>query len=116
MGTHPEKKLFQKDQVIFTEGDLADKGYIIVSGKVELTKQGISGPRVVAALSNNAIFGEMAFFDERKRLVTAKALEPVECFVVDEQAFQAQLQSASPFIKALIRLMVQSYKKEISNR
>ena len=111
------KILFPKGKIIFTEGALAEKAYIILSGHVELTKETKTGEsRTVNTLGENAIFGELALFDENKRLVTATAVDDVECMEISEQAFQNQLKNTPTFIKGLLRLMVRSYKKELATR
>ena len=58
-----------KDEVILEEGDETDDAYIILDGVIEVTKKG----KVVATLTENNIFGEIAMVDQRPRTATCTA-------------------------------------------
>ncbi len=69
-----EFSLERKDanQVIFSEGDLGDKFYIIVAGVVEVSyfDKLIGQIKVIATLSDGDYFGEIALIYNRKRNAT----------------------------------------------
>lgn len=56
---------FGKDDIVFNQGDIADKCYIISRGKVDVIIQGSSGSEnVIAQLGVGQIFGEIGILDQ----------------------------------------------------
>ena len=67
---------FEKEEIIFHEGDIGDYLYIITKGKVEVLKN-IDGKNTpVATLVQGEYFGEMALMNQRTRSATIRCLEP----------------------------------------
>jgi len=65
---------YEKDEVIFREGDSGDKMYLIQSGAVEITKNLGGEETVLAVLGPGEFFGEMALIDPQPRSATGKAV------------------------------------------
>ncbi|MBG0777444.1 MAG: cyclic nucleotide-binding domain-containing protein [Desulfovibrionaceae bacterium] len=86
---------------LITEGDQGDEMFILVRGRVRISKSMIikgmklplaelENPRkVLATLEGNAcpIFGEMALLDRDIRSATVEVLEPSEFLVTDRERF-----------------------------
>ena len=72
-----KKAHYRKYDLIFTEGSPGDCAYMIDKGRILIISgKNIHGKhKVLAVLSTNAIFGEMALIDEDVRTATAFALE-----------------------------------------
>jgi CRP/FNR family cyclic AMP-dependent transcriptional regulator len=67
---------YAKDEVIYLDGDVATKVFLIASGKVKIATAPESGEeRVKSILGKGELFGEMALFGEEKRSEIAVALE-----------------------------------------
>jgi CRP-like cAMP-binding protein len=79
-------------EIIFKEGDEAHQLFIIKSGEVRIQ----SGNRMLAELSTNHIFGEMALIDDAPRSATAMAKTDVELVPISEKQFLF-LVSQTPF-------------------
>ena len=79
-------------EVIFKEGDAADRLFVVKSGEVAIR----SGNRTLAELSTNHIFGEMALIDDAPRSATAVARTDVELVPISEKQFLF-LVSQTPF-------------------
>lgn len=71
------------DQVIFSAGQPGDAMYVVLSGKVKLTK----GESVVAELARGAHFGEMALVDRSVRSLGATATEGTRLVVIHRKDF-----------------------------
>jgi len=81
MGT---MELYQKDEIIYFEGDTADKFFLIKSGRVRLFLSSIEGNELsLAILGENTVFGESSYFGNSPRLTSVSALTDVELFSVD---------------------------------
>ena len=79
-------------EIIFKEGDEAQQLFVIKSGEVAIQ----SGNRMLAELSTNHIFGEMALIDDAPRSATAVAKTDVELVAISEKQFLF-LVSQTPF-------------------
>jgi CRP/FNR family cyclic AMP-dependent transcriptional regulator len=79
-------------EIIFKEGDKAEQLFVIKSGEVAIQ----SGNRMLAELSTNTIFGEMALIDDAPRSATAVAKTDVELVPISEKQFLF-LVSQTPF-------------------
>ncbi len=69
------ERVFRKGDVIFREGDAADRLYVVASGVVEVTKASPAGgrPLRLARLERGEVLGEIATFDGGPRSATATA-------------------------------------------
>ena len=84
---------FQPDAVIFTEGDLADALFVILSGDVELTLHGAS----LGMEGEGSIIGEMAMLDSAPRRSTAVARSAVRLARLDRAQFQKLIRENAEF-------------------
>ena len=68
-----------KGDVLFHEGDLEDRLYIVVSGKIKLGRSGSAGrENLLAVLGPGQMFGELSVFDPGPRSTTATAVTACE--------------------------------------
>ena len=83
------------DEIIIQEDSPADTFFIIVSGKVAISKRFEDGEEMVLAVhSSGDFFGEMALLDERPRSASARALEPATLLEISRSDFETLLQKA----------------------
>ena len=73
---------------IFQYGDAGDKLFILLEGKVRISRE-ISGmgEEALAVLGPGEVFGEMALFDESPRSADARAHERCRLLVIEKEAF-----------------------------
>ena len=75
-------------EVIFREGDLADRMYFIVNGTVEVVRTLEGKEIVLARLGTGDFFGEMAFFaSDGRRTATVRTSSAVELQVLGKENF-----------------------------
>ena len=73
---------------IFQYGQPGDKLYIILEGKVRISREvGGMGEEALAVLGAGEVFGEMALLDESPRSADAKAHERCRLLVITKDAF-----------------------------
>ncbi len=74
---------------IFQHGDLGDKLYIIVDGRVRISRDipGM-GEEALAVLGPGAVFGEMALLDDSPRSADARVHERCRLLTVSKDAFE----------------------------
>jgi CRP-like cAMP-binding protein len=68
-----ERVAFERDQILFRQGDAGDAAYIIVEGEVDVLVDTPAGPLAVATLGKNAFFGEIAILCDIPRTATMRA-------------------------------------------
>ncbi len=86
---------FERDEVIFKEGDPGEELYLILNGKVRISRHlsGVgTGEEALAILEPTQAFGEMAVIeDEVVRSATATAHGPCSMLLIRKKAFQRLL-------------------------
>jgi|TARA_B100000959_G_scaffold287468_1_gene372524 CRP-like cAMP-binding protein len=96
------KTIFKnKGEVILTEGEETDDAYIILDGEVEVTKKG----KVVATLTENSIFGEIALVDQRPRTATCTAKTQCKLGHVTRENYTTLLKVRPDAINPLLRIV-----------
>ncbi|GAC1548145.1 MAG: hypothetical protein NVS3B10_11810 [Polyangiales bacterium] len=78
--------------VIFKHGDVGEKLYVIVEGRVRITResQGM-GEEALAVLAPGDVFGEMALLDDAPRSATARVHERARLLAIHRDAFEDML-------------------------
>src|SRR6202453_3874863 len=74
---------------IFQYGDPGDKLFIILEGKVRISREVAGmGEEALAVLGPGQVFGEMALLDEAPRSADARAHERCRLLVITKDAFE----------------------------
>ncbi|MEO8539360.1 MAG: Crp/Fnr family transcriptional regulator [bacterium] len=80
---------FNAGSTIFHEGDAGDALYVVVDGRVRISRLSGSGSEATLALVGKGdCFGEFALFDSRPRSATATAMQATRTFVVSREDFR----------------------------
>jgi CRP/FNR family transcriptional regulator/CRP/FNR family cyclic AMP-dependent transcriptional regulator len=87
--------------LIMSEGEQAVAFYVVVSGKIEVSK----GGHPLNTLGKGDFFGEMSLVDGRPRAVTLKALEDTECLVMARWDFMAELQNDAHMAASMLQTL-----------
>ncbi len=100
--TNGPKKI-EKDHYLFREGDPPDAMYVIKSGKFAVVKTKQTSEIMLAEIGPGAMVGEMAFFDNKPRSASVKALKDSEVIALPYKALHAQFQNFPEWCKAIMR-------------
>ena len=76
---------FNKDDIIYKEGDIGNFFYIIFKGKIEATSE---KNNIIKYYGEWDCFGELSLINQQKREENIKCLEDVELFSIDGIAFR----------------------------
>ena len=107
-----ETVTFSKGDVIFEQGALADRAYIIHKGIVMVTSSRGGQEIVVDALRRGDFVGEMALVDDKPRSATAIAGEETVCAVITKEELDASLSQSDLLVYALIKLLTHRLRKQ----
>lgn len=101
-----ERPLVRGD-VLFSEGDVADSLYLVVSGRVAIAIRNPIDQRetVVALMDSGDLFGEMSLLDEGSRSAMARALEPSVVFVIPFDPVAKAFRSDPALLWGVCRLL-----------
>jgi alkyl hydroperoxide reductase subunit AhpC len=92
-----EKVSFQRGEVIVSEGDVADRFYVIVRGEVAITRRTSEGEEMpLATLGPGQFFGEVGILAETRRTATVRAVDDVELLSLAWSTFQEALEQSDP--------------------
>src|SRR6185369_8550547 len=112
LATFSNEELYDRDETVFHEGDKGDKLYIVLGGKVRISKQipGV-GEEALAILNRGDFFGEMALIDDNAvRAADARAHTDGTTVLsitreVLKEIISVDVESAYQFLSILCRIL-----------
>ena len=103
-------KKLEQGHYLFREGDPPDAMYVVKSGKLNVLKTKNTSEIILAELNPGAMVGEMAFFDDKPRSASVKAVKESEVIVLPYKALRAQFAGFPEWAKAIMRTVNQSLR------
>ncbi len=98
---------YPAEKVIYLEGDRPDSMYMVISGKVRLSR---SGQEVMVA-GEQDVFGTWALFDDEPRVATATTLEETRVLRIDQEDFVDLLADYVAITQSVLKTMVKRLRK-----
>jgi len=92
-----QMQYYQAEHVVFNEGDPGDVMYIIKRGKVQVIRDNT----ILAVLSDNSFFGEMALVSDEPRNATVKTVTDLEVLTLNKDDFRKLLET-KPSIASIV--------------
>lgn len=96
-----EEVEYEADSIIFKEEEISDSMYVVVEGKVKLTRDG----QDVMTAEKKDVFGTWALFDDEPRIVTATALEITQLLRIDKEEFVDLLADHVAITQSILKTM-----------
>ena len=113
------RRHFDRDEIVFREGDPGDSLHLIESGTFAVQVSGPAGDRAtVNVLSSGGFFGELALLQDPafpRRTATVVALAPAATLIVTGTAFTA-LRAAHPAVERLVVAALAHRVEDLSSR
>ena len=101
LGTAVVPRTYAEGKEIVKEGEQAVAFFVIVRGKVAVTKGGTQ----LAVKGAGGYFGDMALLDGYPRSTSVVALEDTECLAMTHWDFNAELRSNPSMAHSLLRAL-----------
>lgn len=98
-------------KVLAREGDLGREFFVLESGRVEATRNGVR----VGTLDAGNFFGEMALLDRQLRTATVTATEPCDLLVLTAREF-LQVVETMPSVDRKIITVLAGRLRDLENR
>jgi CRP/FNR family transcriptional regulator, cyclic AMP receptor protein len=103
---------YDRGDMIFREGEPAERLFLIKEGRVKLT---ITSPRggelLIAMLGRGQIFGELAVIDRGPRAMLARAMEPAQIYALAADVFWTLLENRPALARRLLELMARRLRR-----
>ena len=96
-----EEVEYEADSIVFKEEEISDSMYVVVEGKVKLTRDG----QDVMTAEKKDVFGTWALFDDEPRIVTATALESTQLLCIDKEEFVDLLADHVAITQSILKTM-----------
>jgi CRP-like cAMP-binding protein len=103
IGSIAREVTMEKGRVIFSEDDISDAMYVVVSGRVRLDKAG----REILIVSAGQSFGTWALFDIQPRLMTATSLADVHLLKIHSEDFYELLSDHDDITPVIFRAVIE---------
>lgn len=94
-------KNYDNGEIIFRDGDVGDSMFIVLEGKISITK----GDKEIALLDKGASLGEMALLDNENRSANAIAKEDSILLKINQDVFYELMESNADIMKQIIKLL-----------
>jgi NADH dehydrogenase len=81
---------FEPGQLVFSEGELGDRVYILLSGRAEVVRRrpnGAAGEQILTVLGPGECFGEMALLESAPRNASIRCVEPMTVLSIPKREF-----------------------------
>ncbi len=99
-------RTLKENEIVFKLGDPADCMYIVRKGKLKVYFTKGTEEVQLALLVDGAIVGEMAFFDNKPRSASVKALAPTEVTVITKADFDKLLTQVPKWMVSMMQSLV----------
>jgi CRP-like cAMP-binding protein len=107
---HPVR--YGRGEMVFREGEPAERLFLIQSGRVKLTIASPEGQELlIAVLGRGQIFGELAVIDRGPRAMNARAMEEAQLFALDADVFWTVLENRPTLARRLLELMARRLRR-----
>jgi len=106
------RKVFSKGNVILMEDEIGSALFIIINGKVKVSRLDETGREVILSiLGPGEVFGEMSLLDGLKRSATVSALTDTEVLIIYRDDFLNLLNKHPQIAISLLRELTQRLRK-----
>jgi CRP-like cAMP-binding protein len=97
---------YQKNQIIFEEGQLGNIGYLVKTGEVTIYKIINDEKKILSKLGPGEIFGEMCIVNESPRTAFAEATEDCDLVIIDKTTLFGLLKKSPKMIQSITILLM----------
>ena len=109
---HTHGVLLPRGEQLFSEGDLGDCLYLVITGKVKLTRTAPDGREsLVSVHGPGDMFGELAMFDPTYRTSAATAVTDARLAVIAHEDLRAVLTTRPAVSLLLLRSLAQRLRR-----
>lgn len=102
----PIVQRYAKGDVIVSEGIISNNAYVVLSGKVQVSKKVEKKTVVINVLKEGDVFGEMGLVSKALRSANVSAMEDVTIGVIDRDTFENLLKNLPEDVQGIMKALV----------
>jgi len=102
----PIHQRYSDKDVIVSEGIKSNNAYVVLSGKVHVTKKVDKKTIVIGTLGEGEVFGEMGLISESVRSASVIAIGDVVVGIIGKELFEQQLKNLPEDFSAVLTALV----------
>lgn len=110
---HVDTRIYQQGDIVFSEGDVSDYGYIIEDGEIEIFTHIGDQRRVLNILMPGSLFGELALVDRQPRTASALATKRTTLTLVTQQQVDERIRDADPILRMMLYVVMKHFRQEV---
>ena len=103
-----QEEEIENGTIIFNEGDIGDRMYIIYKGQIRIHK----GSTTLAILKEKEVFGELSLLDSETRSASATANTDCFLFKIDQEPFYELIETRPEVAKGFIKILCQRLRAQ----
>ncbi|MEW6558224.1 MAG: cyclic nucleotide-binding domain-containing protein [Elusimicrobiota bacterium] len=104
---------FKKNDVIFKQGELGDRLYIVKDGMVRIFIIDNDDDHTIAVMKPGDIFGELALYDTQPRSAYSSALTSATLLVITREKFEELKKKNSQVASKVLQIMLKVLSKRL---
>ena len=106
-------EIFKKDDIIFKQGDIGDRLFIVQDGMVRIFIIDRDNEETIAVMKQGDIFGELSLYDTQPRSAHSSALTVTSLLAISREKFD-ELKNKNPQIASKIfQIMLKIISKRL---
>jgi CRP/FNR family cyclic AMP-dependent transcriptional regulator len=103
---------YGRGEMIFREGEPAERLFLIDAGRVKLSTASPSGQELlIGVLGRGQIFGELEVIDRGPRAMDARAMEESNVYALDSDMFWTMMENRPNLARRLLQLMARRLRR-----
>jgi len=106
----PIHQRYSDGDVIITEGIMSNNAYVVLKGKVKISKKVDKKIVSVGTLKEGDVFGEMGLISQSVRSANISAIGDVTVGVIDKETFEGVMNNLPEDLKPIILSLVERLK------
>jgi len=111
MGRIVSRENYKDGQVIVKEGAFGEGTYVVLSGKVSISKKVGEENVGIAELQQNDVFGEISFIDRESRSASVTAVGEVQVGLLDKDFLENEINKTSSEFRGILKALAERLRK-----
>jgi CRP/FNR family cyclic AMP-dependent transcriptional regulator len=116
LSDHLDRQDVTRGDVLFREGDVGDRVFVVLSGKVKIGRQSADGrENLLSVMGPGDLFGELSLFDPGPRTATATAVTDASLLSLEHTALRPWLRARPEAGAMLLRVLARRLRRTNDN-
>jgi len=97
-----KEQFIRADEILFTEGEIGDKAYVIMTGEIDILKESGGQTVLLATRKTGEVIGEMSLLDQTPRFASGRARTDSKLLSISHDNLEHLLDSSSSAARVML--------------